>query len=235
MSRTERLFQLMQAMRRLPSPVTAATLAQETGVSERTLYRDIGSLRGLGAVIDGEAGYGFTLIEDPHLPPLSFDEDELEALVLGLREVEALADPALAHAARNALAKLRARLPERQAHQLRHAVLTAHRFSPPAEPTIDAARLRCACREERHIRFDYRDAQGAATQREVKPLSLLLLDNSHCLIAWCLLRADYRTFRLDRMAGMEVLETSFRPERVPMLRGFMARMEAERGSCAIRM
>ena len=69
----------------------------------------------------------------------------------------------------------------------------------------------------------------------MKPLSLLLLDNSHCLIAWCLLRADYRTFRLDRMAGMEVLETSFRPERVPMLRGFMARMEAERGSCAIRM
>lgn len=221
MSRTERLFQLMQALRRLPPPATAATLAQETGVSERTLYRDIDALRGLGAVIDGAAGYGYTLIEDPHLPPLSFGDEELEALVLGLREVAAVGDPALAEAAESALLKLRARLPDRQAQQLRHAVLTAHRFAPPAAPGIDARSLRRACREERVIRFGYRDAEGAATERDVKPLSLIYFDSSHCLIAWCLLRGDYRTFRLDRMTALQVTGTSFRPERVPLLRDFM--------------
>ena len=99
MSRTHRLFQLMQALRSLPAPVTAAQLAYATGVSPRTLYRDIDTLRELGAVIDGEAGFGYTLIEDAHLPPLGFKDDELEALVLGLREVAAVGDPALAEAA----------------------------------------------------------------------------------------------------------------------------------------
>ncbi|WP_417718468.1 helix-turn-helix transcriptional regulator [Salipiger sp.] len=221
MSRTERLFQLMQVLRRLTPPATAAALAQETGVSERTLYRDIDALRGLGAVIDGAAGYGYTLIEDPHLPPLSFDDEELEALVLGLREVAALADPALADAAQSALLKLRARLPDRQAQQLRHAVLTAHRFSRPALPTVDARVLRRACRDERVIRFAYTDAQGAQTLRQVKPLTIVLFDNSHCLVAWCLMRDDYRTFRLDRMDDLAVTETSFRPERVALLRVYM--------------
>ena len=221
MSRTERLFQLMQALRRLTPPATAAALAQETGVSERTLYRDIDALRGLGAVIDGAAGYGYTLIEDPHLPPLSFDDEELEALVLGLREVAALADPALADAAQSALLKLRARLPDRQAQQLRHAVLTAHRFSRPALPTVDARVLRRACRDERVIRFAYTDAQGAQTLRQVKPLTIVLFDNSHCLVAWCLMRDDYRTFRLDRMDDLAVTETSFHPERVALLRVYM--------------
>lgn len=84
MSRTHRLFQLMQALRSLSAPVTANKLAEATGVSPRTLYRDIDTLRELGAVIDGEAGFGYTLIEDAHLPPLGFKNDELEALVLGL-------------------------------------------------------------------------------------------------------------------------------------------------------
>lgn len=95
MARTERLFQLMMALRRLPAPVTAGDLARETGVSQRTLYRDIDTLRGLGAVIDGEAGFGYTLIEDAHMPPLNFADDEIEALVLGLREVAGIGDPAL--------------------------------------------------------------------------------------------------------------------------------------------
>lgn len=77
----------MQTLRRLSPPVTAQSLASEMNVSLRTIYRDIDSLRGLGAVIDGEAGFGFTLVEDTALPPLGFEDDELEALVLGLRDV----------------------------------------------------------------------------------------------------------------------------------------------------
>lgn len=227
MSRTARLFQLMQALRSLPPPATAGRLAEEMCVSQRTIYRDIDSLRGLGAVIDGEAGFGYTLIEDASLPPLGFEGDELEALVLGLREVMAVGDPALAKAADGALSKLRARLPEGQAHRLRHAVLTASRFNPPPAPTVDAHELRCAAWEERRVRFDYADAVGAKTQREVDPLSIVYMQMSHCLLAWCHLRADFRAFRLDRMQNLSVLEQSFRPRRVAMLRDYLAQMRAQ--------
>lgn len=232
MSRTHRLFQLMHALRSAPPPVTAAQLAEATGVSGRTLYRDIDTLRELGAVIDGEAGFGYTLIEDAHLPPLGFKQDELEALVLGLREVAAVGDPALADAAQSALTKLRARLPERQAHRLRHSVLVAHRFNPPPRPTIDSAVLREACWDERVVSFNYTDAKDAYTQRRVKPLSIMLFDQAHCLLAWCLIRDDFRIFRLDRMTDLEVSDTSFRPGRVPLLKTYLDSLKTA-GDCFV--
>lgn len=234
MSRTHRLFQLMQALRSLPAPVTAAQLAYVTSVSLRTLYRDIDTLRELGAVIDGEAGFGYTLIEDAHLPPLGFKDDELEALVLGLREVAAVGDPALADAARSALTKLRARLPARQAQRLRHSVLVAHRFHPPALPQIDSGILREACWEERIVGFAYTDKQRASTQREVKPLSIMLFDQSHCLLAWCLKRDDYRAFRLDRMSDLHVTDRSFRPGRVPLLKTYLDNLNEAAGDRLVR-
>jgi predicted DNA-binding transcriptional regulator YafY len=118
MSRTHRLFQMMTALRRMPAPVRASELSDEMAVSLRTIYRDIDALRGLGAVIDGEAGFGYTLIEDAALPPLGFEDEELEALVLGLRHVAVIADPSLSKAAKQALAKITARVPSRQAHRL---------------------------------------------------------------------------------------------------------------------
>lgn len=229
MSRTHRLFQLMTALRRLPAPVTAQQLANETGVSARTLYRDIDTLRSLGAVIDGEPGFGYRLIESAHLPPLGFDDDELEALIVGLREVTAVGDPALAQAAEAALAKLRARLPEAQAHRLRHAVLTAHRFALPPRPTIDAKALRKACWDEEQVIFDYADKAGAPTRREVQPLSIVFFEQSHCLMAWCLLRQDFRMFRLDRMTSLSRSGTSFRPRRVALLRDYLARVRDDCG------
>jgi len=114
---------LMQLFRSLPAPVKAHVLAHETGVSLRSVYRDIETLRGMGAIIDGAAGYGYTLIEDPTQPPMSFSQDEIEALVLGLREVQAVADPVLAAAAQNALVKLRASLPDSQRSQLARQAL----------------------------------------------------------------------------------------------------------------
>ena len=226
MARTERLFQLMMALRRLPAPATAGALAQETGVSPRTLYRDIETLRGLGAVIDGEAGFGYTLIEDAHLPPLDFGEEELEALVLGLREVESIADPALAEAAQSALAKLQARLPERKAHRLRHAILNAHRFAKPPLPSIDARQLRHACWNEDIIRFAYCDAKGDQTERDAKPLSIVYFEQSSCLLVWCMMRSDFRAFRLDRMSDLRLTGTSFRPDRIPLLRRYMEKLKA---------
>lgn len=227
MSRTHRLFQLMQALRNLPAPVTAERLSLETGVSVRTLYRDVDTLRSLGSVIDGEAGFGYTLIEDANLPPLAFEDDELEALVLGLREVEQIGDPVLAGAAQNALSKLQARLPERQAHRLRHAILTARRYHKTPQPGIDVHQLRKATWQENTIRFAYVDAQERSTQRRADPLAICYLDASHCLLAFCHLRKDFRAFRLDRMRDLDVTGQSFRPRRVPMLRKFRKQLEAE--------
>lgn len=227
MSRTHRLFQLMQALRSAAPPATAAGLAETLGVTPRTIYRDIEALRGLGAVIDGAAGFGYTLIEDTSLPPLGFDADELEALVLGLREVGEVGDPVLARAAERALSKLRARLPASQAHRLKHAVLTARRFTRLPEPGVDATVLRQATWDERTIRFDYTDVEGRQTSRDVDPLTVVYLQASRCLLGWCHLRSDYRAFRLDRMRELVVTEASFRPRRVAMLRDCLARMQEQ--------
>ena len=224
MTRTARLFHLMQTIRGMPSPVTAETLADALDVSPRTIYRDVDALRSLGAVIDGAAGYGFTLIEDNAIPPQSFTDDELEALVLGLREVEVTAEPVLASAATRALSKLQARLPDRQAHRLKHAVLHARRFVDIPQPQVDTAALRQATWDERRIRFAYTDKQGDETVREVDPLCIVHFDASHCLIGWCRLRDDYRMFRLDRLRDLQITDVSFRPRRVPLLREYMEKL-----------
>jgi predicted DNA-binding transcriptional regulator YafY len=214
----------MQALRTAPPPATASQLADALDVTPRTIYRDIEALRGLGAVIDGASGFGYTLIEDAALPPLSFDEDELEALVLGLREVQQVGDPVLAKAAQNALTKLRARLPARQAHRLEHAVLTAYRYARMPEPGIDVKVLRQATWEERTIRFAYTDAEGRQTTRDVDPLTIVFMQASHNLLAWCHLRKDFRAFRLDRMRDLVQTGASFRPRRVPLLRTYLQQM-----------
>ena len=228
MTRTTRLFQLMQALRNAPPPATAAQLADALDVTPRTIYRDIEALRSLGAVIDGASGFGYTLIEDAALPPLSFEEDEIEALVLGLREVQHVGDPVLAEAAQTALTKLRARLPARQAHRLEHAVLTAFRYgaSMPT-PGIDVQALRRATWEERTIRFAYTDVEGRETERDVDPLSIVFMQASHNLLAYCHLRDDFRAFRLDRMRDLSETGASFRPRRVPLLRDYLVRMRKE--------
>ncbi|WP_170603160.1 helix-turn-helix transcriptional regulator [Ruegeria arenilitoris] len=228
MSRTARLFQLMQALRSGPPPKTSAQLAQDLGVSARTVHRDVDTLRGLGAVIDGEAGFGFTLIEDATLPPLGFTDDELEALVLGLREVQLIGDPALSEAASTALGKLQGRLPQRQSHRLSHAVLTATRFERPAVPGIEVSELRQATWDERAVDFAYTDEKGDKTHRRVNPLSIVYMDRASMLVSWCHLRKDFRVFRLDRMREMSVTDQSFRPNRVPLLRAALVRVRADR-------
>ncbi len=227
MSRSHRLMQLMQLFRTLPPPVRAQALADETGVSLRSVYRDIEALRGMGAVIDGAAGYGYTLIDDPALPPMSFSQDEIEALVLGLREVQAVADPVLAKAAQNALSKLRASLPSSQRHQLEHASLHAKRFHHRPEICIDVAAMRDAIRAERVVRINYADQAGAASTREIYPLGIVFFESTLVVSSFCLLRQDFRTFRLDRIKSFTETGQSFRPKRVPLLRELIAKFKAE--------
>ena len=224
MARSDRLFRLLTALRSLPQPVTAARLAEETEVSERTLYRDIYTLRAGGVLIDGAAGLGYTLTEDPALPPQMFTRLEVEALVLGLDEVRLAGDPALARAAEVALAKINATLPERVQRQAIHVVQQTYRFQkrPAAPPHL--AEIREACWEERALEIDYSDRDGVVTRRVVWPLSVVFLDRTMMLLAWCTLRQGFRRFHLGSMARVQVTEVSFRPRRVPLLREFLAEL-----------
>lgn len=225
MAKSDRLLQLMQCLRTLPPPVKAQALSDELGVSLRTIYRDVDTLRRSGALIDGEAGYGYTLQEDPALPPMMFSRDEMEALVLGLREVVQVADPVLAKAAENALSKLKASLPERMRSEFEHAVLYAKRYYCRPVITIDIEAFRHATRTEQVIEIDYVDAEETPTQRSIQPLAIVFFDRSLVALAWCELRQDYRSFRIDRIRKMTVTERSFRPRRVAMLRDYLDRLE----------
>lgn len=219
MPRSDRLFRLLQALRSLPQPVTAARLAEETGVSLRSLYRDIAALRAGGALIDGAAGYGYTLTEDPALPPQMFSQVEVEALMLGLAELGHVADPELQAAAKSAQAKIIATLPERVQRQAIHAVQETYRFERrPPRPHLPA--LRRASWDEAELAITYRDKEGTDTARNIWPLSIVFLDRTLMLLAWCCLRQDFRRFDLTRIGTVSRTGASFRPRRVPLLREF---------------
>ncbi len=221
MPRADRLFRLLTAFRMLPQPVTAARLAEETGVSERTLYRDIQSLRAAGALIDGEAGTGYTLTEDPALPPQMFTRLEVEALILGLAEVTQSGDAMLAKAAAGAQAKIIATLPDRVQRQAIHAVSRSYRYERrnPAPPHLHL--LREAAWEERAVDLAYRDTSGQVTTRRIWPLGTVFLDREVQCLAFCCLRQDFRRFKVAQMSDVSLADESFRPRRVPLLRAFL--------------
>jgi predicted DNA-binding transcriptional regulator YafY len=227
MARADRLLRLIDTIRRLPQPVTAARLAAETGVSERSLYRDIASLRASGALIDGAAGVGYTLTEDPALPPQMFTQLEVEALMLGLAEVRLSGDPELVRAAEMAGAKITATLPERVQRQAIHAVQQTYRFEKRAPAPAHLALIRQAAWDERALDIGYLDTADARTQRRILPLSVIFLDRTLMCLAFCTLRQDFRRFHLHRMDDVRLTDESFRPRRVPMLRTFLAQLKGE--------
>ncbi|CAX24981.1 MAG: YafY family transcriptional regulator [Methylorubrum extorquens] len=229
MARTDRLFRLLHAMRVLPSPITAARLAEETGVSLRSLYRDIDSLRAAGARIDGERGYGYRLIEDVALPPQTFDRTEIEALVLGLAEVRHMGDPALAQAAASALAKVAATLPDRAEQHLLHAVSQVRRSEARFSKIPDMETIRAGCWQEEALALRYSDKDGTITERQILPLSIVYLDSKMTLLAWCCLREAFRMFRLDRIEEVRMAGSSFRPRRVTLLRSYLAELRGRAG------
>lgn len=222
MSRTSRLFLLLDALRAHRRPVTAAALAAELSVSVRTLYRDVQTLTALGAPIDGEAGLGYRLRTGFFLPPLMFAEDELEALLLGVRWVEQQGDPELATAAKSALAKIATATPR----DLRDGLATTSLWAPVygAQPTETAlATVRRAIRSERKISLVYVDERDVRTERIVWPIALAFLDRKRLLAAWCELRGGFRHFRTERIAQSTLLQERY-PER---RRALMGRWEAQ--------
>lgn len=210
--RSERLLSLMQALRRRKRPVRAEVLAGEMGVSKRSIYRDIATLKAMGAAVEGEAGLGYMLRADYWLPPLGFSPAEIEALVLGLRGLIHGPDPEMASAARDAEAKLIASLPPERRGEIDAIALFAFSHAGKERGSL-LADLRRALREERVVHLRYTDREGRETGREVWPLALGYREDGHMLLAHCTLREDFRQFRIARIAGLEIL-----PRRMPQRR-----------------
>ncbi len=218
MSRSQRLLDLIQVLRRHRRPVSGAVLAEDVGVSLRTLYRDIETLKAQGAHIDGEAGIGYVLRPGFMLPPLMFTEEEIEALVLGCRWVSERADTPLGDAARNAIAKIAAVLPE----DLRDSLEASNLLIGPGEPIAagdaELAPIRAAIRTEQKLQISYADGKGKSTKRTIWPFALAFFDRARVVVAWCELRKDYRHFRTDRIAALQPTHKRYPRRRQALLK-----------------
>ncbi|PCH81297.1 MAG: transcriptional regulator [Hyphomicrobiales bacterium] len=223
MSRADRLIRMMQVIRRLPSPVTASRLADEMEISERSIYRDIQSLRASGAIIDGAAGFGYTLTEDPSLPPMNFEADEVEALAIGLNTVAKLGNSEFRNSAQNALVKLEASLTASMRLRLRHATVGTHILRQTTSSSVDFSRLREAIWDEQVVCLEYLDLNDKSSRRKIWPLTIYYFDKVEAIISWCCLREDFRMFRLDRVQSIEFTGEFFRPKRVGLLREYFER------------
>jgi predicted DNA-binding transcriptional regulator YafY len=199
--RADRLFQIVQHLRMRQTRTTARELARKLEVSERTIYRDMQDLGRSGVPIEGEAGVGY-ILRGFDVPPLMFTKEEIEALVVGARMVEAWTTEQLSAAARQALQKIEAALPERLRAELDKPQIYAMdlRTRPDVRAALDA--IRAAIGESRRVEFDYQKEDGEASRRLVQPLGLYFWGNVWTLGAWCELRNDFRNFRLDRMGGV---------------------------------
>lgn len=211
MSRAARLLDLIQALRRRRRAVPAARLADELGVSLRTIYRDIATLVAQGAPIEGEAGFGYVLRPGFLLPPLMLVEDEVDAVILGLRLVANRGDAGLERAADDALTKILAVLPL----EMEDADLSSGLLVGPGNAGSPSclAPIRLALRMERMLWLRYADKAGAATERRIWPVALGFFANVEVLAAWCELRGGFRHFRLDR-----VMEATLLDQRMPRRR-----------------
>jgi predicted DNA-binding transcriptional regulator YafY len=217
MRRADRLFQIIQILRRAPKPITADALAAEIGTSKRTVYRDIADLIAQRVPIRGEAGVGYVLEPGLDLPPLMLTPDEIEAAVLGAQWVARHSDPALARAAEDLIAKIGAVVPER----LRPYVFEPVTETPPvrsrAPDGLDMALLRAQIHAGRKMTLHYRDEQGRESERIVWPVTVGYMETVRHLIAWCELRHDFRSFRTDRVIAAGFLGERY-PERPGALR-----------------
>lgn len=218
MSRSERLLSLLQVLRRHRNPVSGAALAAETGVSLRTLYRDIASLQAQGADIEGEAGVGYILRPGYMLPPLMFTREEMEALILGFRFVEKRTDAPIAAAARNALAKIEAVLPDELRRDADDVSLMVGPGPILPNDRVELQMLRNALRQERPLTIRYRALDDTVSERSVWPCALTYFDGARVLVGWCTLRKDFRHFRTDRIEHAVVEESRYPKRRTSLVK-----------------
>jgi len=208
MSRADRLFQIVEQLRRHRF-LTAAQLAEHFEVSPRTIYRDVLDLNASGVPVVGEAGIGYRLDPTYRLPPLMFSHDEVEALVIGMRMVESWGDAELRRSARSILDKVNAVLPEAGAERLNKSALFSLSFGAGKRASRHLGILRQAINAQHKLAFAYADEHGNPSKRTVRPLGLYFWGQSWTLAAYCELRTDFRNFRTDRIDRLRLTEDKF--------------------------
>tara|TARA_R110000824_G_scaffold118960_14_gene272127 strand:+ start:251789 stop:252520 length:732 start_codon:yes stop_codon:yes gene_type:complete len=225
MRRADRLFDIIEFLRRHKRVVTAAELAEVLEVSVRTIYRDVADLQASRVPIEGEAGLGYMLRSGYELPPLMFTEDEIEALVFGARMVRAWGDQSFTQAADAAVAKIREVLPKRLNEVIEASRLTVARDRNPetGHAKTHLASLRRAIRERRRIEVTYLSLGEDKTIRILRPLGLAFFGPFWMLASWCELRGDFRTFRIERFERVKLTDQTFRDEPGKTIEDFVAR------------
>lgn len=226
MHRAERLFQLTTLLRNRRTVLTAKQMSEHLRVSERTIYRDIQSLSLSGVPIEGEAGVGYRLSHRYQLPPLMFDREEVEALLLGARMVSSWGDTEMAIHANQAIQKILAVLPD----HLRHSDESLPLLVPNIEEvqkfyTAHSQPMREAIRLRQRVAMDYVRADDEHSSRTIEPLGMIFWGKVWTLVAWCQLRGDYRTFRLDRIQSILVTDEKFETSENKSLKHFLQLMK----------
>ncbi len=209
MPRSDRLFDIIQRLRTAPRPTTAAALATELEVTPRTVYRDIATLQARRVPIEGAAGVGYVLRKGFDLPPLNFTIDEVEAIAVGARLVRRLRDPKLQEAAQSVLAKVTVVVPERLRPHIADAPIWVSPGMTAEARGADLAEVRAAIRDSAKLYISYADEQGRRTNRTIWPIAMAYYVDVTLVGAWCELRADYRNFRVERIASSRVLDERF--------------------------
>ena len=209
---------LIEEFRRHRRPVSGNDLAHALDVSIRTLYRDIASLRALGAGIEGEPGVGYFLRSGFLLPPVMFTVEEVDALILGSLWVADKADAPLAEAARKAMARLTGVMPIELVDRVEAQYLVVGQSKHALQETIDMEAVRRAIHHEHKLRIRYRDAAGKSSERVIWPFLLNFLDGGRLISAWCELRDDIRHFRTDRIASLSEISSRYPRRRHELMR-----------------
>lgn len=229
MRRAERLFEIIQVLRRAKGPLTGRAIAAALETGRRTIYRDIAVLIARRVPIRGEAGVGYVLERGFDMPPLMLTPTEIEAVVLGTQWVVANADPQLSSAAVDVLAKIAAIVPK----HLRSMVDDPVVGTPPArrhgkDGGVDVAKLREWTRAEQKLAIRYEDEKGAVSERTVWPILVGYVSATRVLVAWCELRRDYRVFRTDRLRAVKCLAERYPEPRASLRRRWLALVNQKR-------
>lgn len=234
MRRADRLFRIIQILRRHRRPVTAAAMAEELECTVRTVYRDVAQLMADRVPIRGEAGIGYVLDGGFDMPPLMFTADEVEAAILGAQWVMARGDAALARAAADLTAKITHVVPEPLRPLMLEPALSVPPQFDPVPDAIDMARLRLAIRNQEKLRLTYRDEAGAETQRIVWPFAVAYFDAVRLIATWCELRQTFRHFRTDRIVACDFLAERYRTSRTRLKSAWRKEMEHASPHRAVR-
>lgn len=216
MRRGDRLFELIEVLRRSRHPISAEVIGEQLEVSKRTVYRDIAALMAQNVPIRGEAGIGYVLEPGFHMPPLMLTPDEIEAAVLGAQWVATRGEPELANAAANLISKLEAIAPSGSETFFDAPSTNVAPVEPPKEG-LDSSRIRTAIRNRNKIWISYRDDKGSTSERTIWPLLLGYRDAGRIIAAWCEIRSAFRYFRTERINAANVLPDRI-PQRMDLLR-----------------